>query len=161
MGNLILFLDVDGVLNHADCWRQKMGPTPVDPACVARLARVLDATDARVVLSSSWRGVTSLERKLRDKGALRKRYPRDWRTKRLDRKSEGGVWIATSRGTEIAEWLSRHPEVSGYAIIDDEGDMLPDQLPRFVQTSFEHGGMLDSHADRLIAALSQISEGKP
>ena len=39
------------------------------------------------------------------------------------------------RGEEIQMWLMLHPEVEQYAILDDDDDMLPDQLPNLFQTS--------------------------
>jgi hypothetical protein len=55
------------------------------------------------------------------------------------------------RGHEIQAWLSRHREVTEFAIVDDNSDMahLRDRL---VLTSWATG-MLDEHADRLVAML--------
>lgn len=149
MGDRILFLDVDGVLNHLACWTEmKMGATPVDPECVARLDRIVEATGAMIVLSSSWRGPGGLEEVLEEAGALKHRHPTDWRTPRLHGEDYRG------RGSEIADWLSRHPEVSIYAIVDDDSDMLPEQKKFFVQTDFHTGGLRDEHVERLIGILS-------
>lgn len=150
--NRVLFLDVDGVLNHLGIW--KIGrPNPIDPECVARLNEVLGKTKARVVLSSAWRGLRSLEAKLRKSGALKRKYPRDWRTPQLHSTSKGGIIMARVRGDEIAAWLARHPEVNRYAIVDDDGDMLAEQMPYFVQTDFHDGGLKQEHADRLVEIL--------
>lgn len=43
------------------------------------------------------------------------------------------------RGHEIAHWLAAHPEVTTWAIVDDDSDMLPEQRHRFVQTDFSDG----------------------
>jgi hypothetical protein len=37
----------------------------------------------------------------------------------------------TLRGTEIQEWLDSHTEVTGYAILDDDSDMLEHQFNHF------------------------------
>ena len=37
----------------------------------------------------------------------------------------------TLRGSEIKEWLDLHPLYTTYAIIDDDSDMLPEQMPYF------------------------------
>jgi len=42
----IIFLDIDGVL----CLRRKM-----DKKCLENLKQIIDATSARIVLTSSWR----------------------------------------------------------------------------------------------------------
>ncbi len=59
----IVFLDIDGVLNHEGCWSQFGGPAPegckmqmpIAPECMERLNRLLEETGAYVVVSSSWR----------------------------------------------------------------------------------------------------------
>ena len=37
----------------------------------------------------------------------------------------------TLRGEEIQDWLDKHPEVTDYAILDDDSDMLPEQFVKF------------------------------
>lgn len=67
----IIFLDVDGVLNNRSTWERLQkeieasydGPTrfdrdwsdTMDPANVVQLGRILEATDAKIVISSAWR----------------------------------------------------------------------------------------------------------
>jgi len=58
------------------------------------------------------------------------------------------------RGDEIDEWLSRHPEVSRFAIVDDVDDFLPKQRRYFVHTSYDLG-LLDKHVKRLVAILGE------
>ena len=43
------------------------------------------------------------------------------------------------RGDEIAKYLSDHPEINYYMIIDDEDDMLPEQKDHFIQTNGDVG----------------------
>jgi hypothetical protein len=50
----IIFLDVDGVLNGHEFLMESQSCT-INPACVARLNRIVKAADARIVLSSAWR----------------------------------------------------------------------------------------------------------
>jgi hypothetical protein len=52
------------------------------------------------------------------------------------------------RGQQIQRWLAAHPEVTSYAIIDDDSDMLESQAPHFVQTDHEEG-MLYAHARQI------------
>lgn len=142
----VLFLDVDGVLNNEEVFvSRRYGAAPVCPECCGRLFRLLDATGAKVVLSSSWRGIPNLERRLRDRGVFRYVH-KDKRTGHLSINSD------TRRGQEIAEWLSRHPEVKRYAIVDDDSDMLPEQQQFFVQTDFKTG-LLDEHVTQLAVIL--------
>jgi len=57
----VIFLDIDGVLNHCDT-RSAISPTaaeplpiPIAPECVVRLNRLIAETGAKIVISSSWR----------------------------------------------------------------------------------------------------------
>lgn len=57
----VLFLDIDGVLNHAGLYARNRAsgrPTPpagwLDPKCVARVQRVCASAGLAVVVSSSW-----------------------------------------------------------------------------------------------------------
>lgn len=154
-GPSILFLDVDGVLNSVATFKARSQDAeyrpPLDPELVGRLFRVVQATGCKIVLSSTWRNSEASVEELRDAGIMDLCHE-DWRTGIAPLKRQGCIIISRVRGTEIAEWLSRHPEVETYAIVDDDSDMLPNQRERFVQTSF-HDGLLDEHADRLIALL--------
>lgn len=149
----VLFLDFDGVLNHAG-WSLTEGP--FDPACCARLARVLDATEARVCLSTAWRAAHSM----RELCALLQQHGLGDRVVGITPVGAGCV-----RGAEIAAWLSIH-DVQRFAIVDDdkgaacgpEWDVDPNLWGRFVHTSFDEG-LTDAQADRLIALLS--AEGAP
>ena len=49
------------------------------------------------------------------------------------------------RGKEIDLYLSEHPKVSKYVIIDDDTDMMEYQMPFFVRTSDnpDHSDSLD------------------
>ena len=50
----VIFLDVDGVLND-QMWLHLLMDSEIDEVRVARLAEIVKATDAKIVLSSSWR----------------------------------------------------------------------------------------------------------
>ena len=58
------------------------------------------------------------------------------------------------KGYEIKEWLSAHGKnVSQYAILDDEQEMLPDQQSHFVQTNPEVG-ITKEDSEKVIKILS-------
>ena len=60
-----LFLDIDGVLNHEEWYRNRVNIYKIfhkywwedcfDPECVKRINIILQETGARLVVSSSWR----------------------------------------------------------------------------------------------------------
>jgi hypothetical protein len=152
----VLFLDVDGVLNHRGVFTPGAGTAILCPKAVERLKRVVSETGAAVVLSSTWRlGRVPNEHlsKLKACGVMDKAHE-DWRTIEMPHDFTTSRLIFSRRGDEIAEWLARHPEVTEYAIVDDDSDMLPEQSARFVQTSFEDG-LTDRHADALISLFSR------
>jgi hypothetical protein len=121
----VLFLDIDGVLNYEAFWRRYRGAYGIDNELAARMRAIKKATKAKLVLSSAWRGSLENERYISRKvGKLFDRTPR---------------LSSMVRGEEIKAWLVQHPEVTQYAIVDDDSDMLPDQIPHFFQTSWKTG----------------------
>ena len=74
-----------------------------------------------------------------------------------DRKLPGAIIDITpdgeSKGWEINEWLLTYEgQVSGYAIIDDENNMLSEQQEHFVQTNSQFG-ITSKDAERVITIL--------
>jgi hypothetical protein len=160
----VLFLDFDGVLNSAEFARWwsstgKPGFVGLDPVLVERLNRVIDATGASVVVSSSWRCCDDtdtpqkLQKVLRDAGY---RYnvldvtPRDFHCDWHDGDCSEG-----HRGGEINQWFieNKHIIVPKFAIVDDSSDMGP-LLPHLVHTTWAKG-LQDEHVERLIQALTR------
>lgn len=124
-----VFLDIDGVLN---CHRTAIafggiphttannGRARLDEVAIRLIGGIVCAAGAVVVLSSTWR-----------KHADWLDYGPALGLPIVDRTPQG----MGPRGREIADWLAKHPGVERYAIIDDDSDMLPEQLPFFVHTS--------------------------
>lgn len=137
MADRILFLDFDGVLN-SDEWvarrRAEGGPCTVlsnaiDADAVARLQEIVEATQAKVVISSSWRELFSVAELVDILGRHGFRGQVVGKTPRLDALVPGTV-----RGHEIAAWLDCQTEwPAGFCILDDHSDMAH-LLPWLVQT---------------------------
>jgi hypothetical protein len=156
----VLFLDVDGVLNA--CRRVTKGTKGFElidwvlPGPIAHVNRICRVTGAKIVISSTWRvGKTVEELRLMFGGVgvlgdvidKTESGPCIWHIQKgFDQCYEG------HRGAEIAEWLSRHPEVTSYAILDDDGDM-GEVRARFVQTVGDRG-LVRAQCDRVIELLS-------
>lgn len=141
----VIFLDIDGVLLAGRHWRagwKRPSAIPADTIALLNIAWL--ETEAAVCVSSTWRMDSNCRRQLRRAG-FEGSFHRDWRTKEI--RSDD-----MRRGVEIAEWLSRHPGVTSYVIIDDDSDMLPEQLPRFVQTEFE-AGLGAVHVNKIVSIL--------
>lgn len=168
----ILFLDVDGVLNSSKYMTDNPGSFDrsnwihmLDPVACARLERVLVATGAKIVLSSTWRRRFKpyyMTEMLRRSGApsadVIGATPDSVlvnNCRRRTNRCEAKVYVNQrgTRGHEIQCWLTLHPAVKNFAIIDDDSDMAH-LGNRLVLTSWLTG-MLDEHADALIEMLRE------
>lgn len=133
----ILFLDMDGVVNSAECQKRGLFKTdfPVDPYMAFLVGKIHLETDCKVVLSSSWRhhkeSVDQIHKQLVPIFDVTGNEPYD---NDLPPGAEN-----CQRGREIKVWLDAHPEVERYAILDDDSDMLPEQQPNFFKTSWQTG----------------------
>ncbi len=154
----VLFLDIDGVLNSRTyllfCYNQGVLPDDkIDPAAVARLNQITDATGAHIVVSSTWRlpyvwnknvdKLVELLKKHGIKGDIIGATP--------DHKRSHG------RGGEIQDWMNRCKldgiQIETFVILDDDNDM--GNLDKFlVQTKFSDG-LLDVHVQAAIDILNK------
>ncbi len=151
----IIFLDFDGVLNSLRGYREARAEcrptgdaygTVFDGDCVAALRKIVEATGARIVITSSWRFFLDMD---------------DMRKMWVDRQLPASVYSITptdllidpeekcKRGIEINEWLRANGPVAGYVILDDDEDMLSGQLPHLVRTDPDIG-LTAADADRAI-----------
>jgi len=107
----VVFLDIDGVLAPIRRW-DRYGD--LDRTCIQVLNDIVAASEADVVVSSTWRHgktVAQLQETLEAGGFVGRvigKTPSDIR----------GAY----RGDEIAAWLTEHA-VDGFVIIDDHVDM--------------------------------------
>ena len=114
---------------------------------------------AHIVISSTWRHFADITGRSPNQfknllfdnltdGKLTDLLHDDWKTVDLHRFNHDTV-----RGDEIAEWLGRHPEVTNYAIIDDDPDMLPAQLSHFIHVNGVNGLQFEDYKsiDRILA----------
>jgi hypothetical protein len=142
-GMTVLFLDVDGVLNHNDCpdWADGT-PWVVDPACVQRVRDICYLSDARVVLSSSWRHSEDGCAYLATLGIYwdGAHTPLHLRTR--------------PRRSEIQEYLDAHTDVTRYAVLDDEPDADLGN-GSFFRTDFMRGGLTAAIARQVSDYLCQ------
>lgn len=129
----VLFLDIDGVLNSTrSCiafhgYPFGLGAESLemfDPIAVNMIRGLCAHAGVSVVVSSAWRITHHWD----DIG------------KSLDLPTiDATPQLMGPRGNEIQAWLDAHPDVTQYAIVDDDADMLNSQLPRFVKTDINEG----------------------
>jgi hypothetical protein len=138
----IIFLDVDGVLNHPytrETVENGRWPFIVDMKCMTQLKRIIEATDAEIVLSSSWRDADDYKSFLRGKFNL---FGIDhWIDQTIVRKDE-------DRSEEIRSWLRSNPH-GNFVVLDD----LNLNIDNLVLTS--NGGLTEEKADEAISILNK------
>ena len=167
-----LFLDIDGVLNtwrHEKLLSEKNLPITdeyghfFDPEAVKNLRYITEATNAKIVITSSWRfdGLQTMQALWKHRNMpsevvgitpqlmTAKIYDAD--TKQNWEKHPFG-----SRGIEIDEWLRLHTneklEPYTFAIIDDENDYLLHHADHVVLTD-PFMGITKDIADRIVRIL--------
>ena len=152
--NKIIFLDIDGVLNtehyqgllqyQGKPWQDEYGAF-FDPKAVKQLKRIIDATDADIVIESSWKylGLDAMKEL--------------WEVRNLP----GTIiditpsLLGKNKGVEIASWLSKYAKQDiRYVIIDDEYVILDSQLPHFILTN-PYEGITEEQANRAISMLNE------
>lgn len=149
-GRLVLFLDFDGVLNSRE-WMlnrgafDEIGPR-LDTEAVERLNGVLDETGAVVVVSSSWRNDASVD----DLRGVLESNGFDGEVIDKTRNLDSGE----RRGDVIREWVDEHPDISGYAVVDDIPEAVVGPIPagNVVETSYDTG-LTDETAEELRETL--------
>lgn len=116
----VLFLDIDGVLNNK--WSIKaQGTNQVfDRKCLEHLHRIVIETGALLVVSSNWREGNALwviQLALVQRGIWGPII--DMTPVLKDSPEVNGLGLFEVRGVEIRRWLTDHPWVQGYAVVDD------------------------------------------
>ena len=133
MKTKIIFLDIDGVINSMSGLYMRGGQSIMDLYVehIQVLKWILDKTDARIVISSTWRiGMTveELKRMFYNYG-LPSRYIID-KTPRF---------TGEQRGFEIKHWLDNcDVDVESFVVLDDDSDMDAVR-DNFVQTKHDYG----------------------
>ena len=138
MSQVIIFLDFDGVITYTYRGGVTSPQSAFDYDAIKLLKSAIDTNNAKLVISSTWRDDVSYStfNTLLDAVGLSnclyvgKDRDNDWRTEL----SHDSV-----RGNQIKRWLDAHPEVTDYCIVDDDHDMLPEQMNKFVHVDAREG----------------------
>ena len=150
----VIFLDIDGVLNHQSHYEwlmttdeptlmQRTYPyTEFNPKSCQLLKEIIEETGAQIVVSSSWR--LDGEKRL---NSLFKHFG-------LPKIYSITPCLNTMRGLEIGAWLASHPEVTNYVILDDDEDMCEHQLPFYIKTNPYGDGLNEEVKERAIQLLN-------
>ena len=142
----IIFLDIDGVLNNAKSNEESLTFPCIDDVNLRQLKNIVEATGARVVLTSTWK----------------EDYLEDEAVRRFldDRLPICGVTEdrILDRGKGILAYLSAHPEVKSYVILDDElFDYVECELIDHLVRTFYDCGLTEMDAERAIRILGRLN----
>lgn len=140
MKDRVIFLDIDGVLNTKS-YRESPDVDYyndfISDHNMRFLKRIVMATDAKIVLSSTWRTYYSRGKMQFDKsGEYINRIFEKCGLKIFDKTPE----LNNDRDTEISSWLEDNSYVNSYVIIDDFDFKWSDcHKKHLVKTDDEHG----------------------
>ena len=146
----VIFLDFDGVLNSNIFVLDSKQKAPffLEDDKMLLLKNIINETDAKVVLSTSWREVWNTEL------SVSKQLKEYFDSFEID------VYDVTScvnyhRPSEIKEWLSRHDVIS-YVILDDITDPWDGLEDHVVTTNLDGLGLTEALALQAIQILNNI-----
>jgi hypothetical protein len=155
----VIFLDIDGVMNEEKSRSRCVGYEGMDDSKAENLAKIVKATGAKIVLTSTWKEEWQKKDKKRQ-GILG-----DYLDKKL-KKQGVAVWDKTpsvdeedgchySRGEGILAYI-RENRVTAFVILDDyqfdyDGCGLTDY---FVKTDAYDGGLTEQLAQRAIQIIN-------
>lgn len=156
-----IFLDIDGVLNSMDWFEQNKyakGYTEINPDKVKMLKEIVDHTDAKIILSSTWRDLAA-----RDDEPEHEMYT--YLKHSLEKFglsiSDQTPYIQQNRPQEIKAWLENNANESDYyvSLDDDYSYEAYEQYgleEHLVKTSFyeSNGGLRKEHVEKAIKILN-------
>lgn len=156
----IIFLDIDGVLNSFE-YRKRMGrkyyTEIIDRSKMPLLKRIVDATDAKIVLSTSWRKFWNEGEKQLD--SIGEYINTVFMEFGLSVYSKIPVIENVGRGEEILAWLDGKRYIDGYVILDDKNCTWPGPLrAHFIQTDINSDGLEEVQEDSVIKVLNNEFE---
>lgn len=155
-----LFLDFDGVITtHRTRYR-------IDLARVSRVMDIINATGAKIVVTSSWKhghvDVDSFKKELLECDSMF--IPDELKGNPLWKRFIDSIVDITDtagslRGDDIKKYIDDN-DVEEYCILDDDSDMLEEQLFHFVQTDVVFG-ISDRDAELCVEILNGIEVVTP
>lgn len=152
----VIFLDVDGVLNCTTSKSRCMNYVGIDADKIRRLKEIVDTTDAKIVLTTTWKDhyeVGAYKQIEKSAKYLNNKF-RKYELKVYDKTSEKR-WVDRALG--IFNWLDEHPEVTHWLILDDDRFVNYDDPriePHWVKTFWTGHGLTDAGKDAAIKILN-------
>jgi len=158
-----IFLDVDGPLNttrnikyhHNRRLSTSSYRIHLPPRQLEQLARLVRETDARLILSSSWRLINTAHTK-GYKSPARENLERQLKQVGLSLSGQT-PYIGSQRGKEISTWLDHYETYNGYrpayVILDDNVSNIVNEHRGHIVYCDPETGLTDKEADIAIRLL--------
>ncbi len=152
----VIFLDFDGVLNGIRyinlMTRENKFGILLDPERLELLKQIVDETDAKIVLSTSWREHWNRNPQFCDEigdeiNQTFGEYGLEIYSKTPD--------ITAQREYQIESWLKEHTEAESFIVLDDMAMDLPFLNHRFIRTSGFLGGLTEDDVEMAIKLLNE------
>lgn len=158
MNQQVIFLDVDGTITTLDSKWQ------LNPEKFKILGEILDKTNAKIVISSSWRRDT-LENTIEfltntEINPYVNNNPFPFVDKiigQTDRLPYSRMSEKDHRGREIKKWIEDNNYTGKYIIIDDDCDFLEEQIPYHLWTKWDTG-LEESDIQKALDILNENSK---
>lgn len=159
----VIFLDVDGVLN--DNFNTKelspLGYTGIKSTLVKKLAEIVEATNAEIVLTSDWKNEWEKNAEECSPDAL---YLNEKLEEAslfiMDKTTDKSVGLGYSgRGMGIHRYLNSHPDIEHWVVIDDNcfSDFDEEILTHFVHTD-AYDGLTDNDVKKAITIMNGLEK---
>ena len=151
----LIFLDIDGVLNCMGSKSRCEGFIGIDNDKVKRLKQIVNKTNAKIVLTSTWKRHWHKNADLNDySGNYLNRKFKKQSLRIMDKTTDDSI----HRGTGIIDYINNfHTDVESWIVLDDE--YFPDYkelgiLDHMVKTEFIKG-LQERHVDLAIELLNK------
>ena len=154
----------DGVLNWYHSKSHNGLYLGIDSARIKRLAKIVEATGAAIVLITTWKDFYEISayKQYTETGKYMNNKFRKVGLKIYDKTTDIAGWAY--RGAGIKVWLDSHPEVKEFVILDDEifNDYETyDYLPHMIKTMYrlepnqeKFAGLTDNLVEKAIDILN-------
>ena len=145
----VIFLDFDGVLNSRGFRATRSGM--IDEKHMTFLHRIVEATGARVVLSTSWR--IHWDESPENRSETGQEIDQIFGKYGIE--IFGKISDGPDRAREIRHWLDGHPDVGRYVILDDSPFGWGKLAEHLVRTGGMQDGLDSRTAEMAIAVLNR------
>lgn len=149
----VVFLDIDGVLNSEDyVYSCREYGIAIDPTRMVLLKQIIDKTNAKIVLSTSWR--EHWEKTPNECGKIGLQINSifsQYNLEILDKTPN----LRTRREQEIWYWLNKHPQVKNFIVLDDMFLCAEFLDGHFIKTSNHFDGLDEADVEKAIGILNK------